>query len=160
MSRRVVFCCGAFRAKQSCSFRGHERERERKREGKAPYLFPPISSLSLFFFSQTLNTWDIFFFKSQKGREKIMPRRVEYHECSRVRKEKSEETKKSGRDNHLPRRPVVAREKTRRRKNPGEGRGGRTRKGSGVGRRVKRKYAAFVRVDVELNSQSSRDASG
>ena len=90
-----------------------------------------------------------------------MPRRVEYHECSRVRKEKSEETKKSGRDNnHLPRRPVVAREKTTRRKNPGEGRGGRTRKGSGVGRRVKRKYAAFVRVDVELNSQSSRDASG
>ena len=99
-----------------------------------------------------------FFFKV-KGREKIMPR-VEYHECSIVRKEKSEETKKSGRDNHLPRRPVVAREKTTRRKNPGEGRGGRTRKGSGVGRRVKRKYAAFVRVDVELNSQSSRDASG
>ena len=48
-----------------------------------------------------------------------MPR-VEYHECSIVRKEKSEETKKSGRDNHLPRRPVVARENTRRRKNPGK----------------------------------------
>ena len=153
------FVVARFARNKSCSFRGHEREREKK-GGKSSVSFPSdFLSLSLFF-PQTLNTWDIFFFKSQKGREKIMPRRVEYHECSRVRKEKSEETKKSGRDNHLPRRPVVAREKTRRRKNPGEGRGGRTRKGSGVGRRVKRKYAAFVRVDVELNSQSSRDASG
>ena len=55
MSRRVVFCCGAFRAKLR-SFRGRERERdrERKREGKAPTkfvsFFPLISSLSLFFF--------------------------------------------------------------------------------------------------------------
>ena len=144
---------------RSVDTKERERDRERKREGKAPYLFPLISSLSLSLFSNPKHMGH-FFFKSQKGREKIMPRRVEYHECSRVRKEKSEETKKSGRDNHLPRRPVVAREKTRRRKNPGEGRGGRTRKGSGVGRRVKRKYAAFVRVDVELNSQSSRDASG
>ena len=136
------------------------KERERKKGGKSSVSFPSdFLSLSLSFFSNPKHIGH-FFFKSQKGREKIMPRRVEYHECSRVRKEKSEETKKSGRDNHLPRRPVVAREKTRRRKNPGEGRGGRTRKGSGVGRRVKRKYAAFVRVDVELNSQSSRDASG
>ena len=136
-----------------------EREREKGREKLR--IFSLRFPLSLSFFSPNPKHMGHFFFKSQKGREKIMPRRVEYHECSRVRKEKSEETKKSGRDNHLPRRPVVAREKTRRRrKKPGEGRGGRTRKGSGVGRRVKRKYAAFVRVDVELNSQSSRDAPG
>ena len=136
-----------------------EREKGREKRPQNSYLFSLRFPLSLSFFPNPKHMGH-FFFKSQKGREKIMPRRVEYHECSRVRKEKSEETKKSGRDNHLPRRPVVAREKTRRRKNPGEGRRGRTRKGSGVGRRAKRKYAAFVRVDVELNSQSSRDASG
>ena len=58
MSRRVVFCCGAFSAKLVRSdTKERERQRGRKREGKAPQktnLFPLISSLSLFFF-KTLN---------------------------------------------------------------------------------------------------------
>ena len=96
MSRRVVFCCGAFRAKLR-SFRGRERERdrERKREGKAPTkfvsFFPLISSLSLFF-SQTLNTWDIFFLKAREEKKSCHGWTTTRY--NRVRKEKSEETKR------------------------------------------------------------------
>ena len=79
MSRRVVFCCGAFRVVRS---RGHAKERKgEKKGGKSAHkirIFFPSDFLSLSFFFANPKHMGHFFFKG-KGREKIMPR-VDYHE--------------------------------------------------------------------------------
>ena len=46
------------------------KERERKREGKAPYLFPPISSLSLSFFPNPKHMGHFFFSKVKREEKK------------------------------------------------------------------------------------------
>ena len=76
-----------------------ERERQReKKGGKSAHkirIFFPSDFLSLsLFFSQTLNTWENFFFEKSKGKRKNHATGGLPRVYSRVRKEKSEETKR------------------------------------------------------------------
>ena len=88
-----------WRVSRETSFVPWTRKRERQREkkgGKSAHkirIFFPSDFLSLSLFSQTLNTWDIFFSKV-KREEKKSCHGWTTTRCNRVRKEKSEETKR------------------------------------------------------------------